>query len=129
LSSINREILGDRGKTLEEAISAFEAGEYGEPSVMAPVVAILTQRNGESLKKNFPEKLVDFFVETLKRTPPHEGIREGREGETEKDYLAYKILQCAGVAGYPMLDSGEPEGGNPIDQGECENGNQELTQE
>lgn len=86
-------------------ISAFERGEYGNPSVMAPVLVILTERSGDSLKKDLPADLVDFFVETLKRTPPYEGHRERLEGESEKDYLAYKILECAAVASYPKLET------------------------
>ncbi len=72
---------------------------------MALVVAILVEGNGEKLKKDFPAELVDFFVETLKRTPPCEGHRERREGESEKDYLAYKVLECAAVSGYPKLET------------------------
>ena len=90
-------------ETLEDMIAAFEQGEYGHPSVMSVVVAILTERNGERLKSDFPAELVDFFVETLKRPPTFEGLHERREGETEKDYLAYKILECKAVAGYPEL--------------------------
>jgi len=94
---------------LDDMISAFERGEYGYPSVMAPVVSILSQGNGEILKKELPAELVEFFVETLKREPPREGIRERREGESEKDYLAYKILECAAMSGYLNLRFAELE--------------------
>lgn len=86
-------------ETLEEMIATFE-----DNNVMGAVVAILHDGNGESLKKHFPAELVNFFIETLKRKERNEGpCRERREGESEKDYLAYKILECKAIAGYPEL--------------------------
>jgi hypothetical protein len=99
--------LRDEPETSDDMIATFEKGGYGYNSVMGIVVAILYARNGESLKKDLPAELVEFFVETLKRTPSYEGHRERREGESEKDYLAYKILECAAVAGYPELETAE----------------------
>lgn len=67
LSSIDREILGERGKTLEEQWEAFEGGAYGQASVMAVVASILS--NGGSvdpLRGQLPDKLLDFFAERLK---------------------------------------------------------------
>lgn len=67
LNSINREILGERGKSLQEQGEAFEAGAYGQMTVMSVVASILSHggsvdhlRGGE-----LPDKLIDFFAETL----------------------------------------------------------------
>ncbi len=90
-------------ETLEEIISAFERGEYGHTSVMSPVVAILANRNGGRLKEDWPAELVNLFVETLKLEPTCEGYRDRREGESEKEYLVYKIMVCSVISGYPRL--------------------------
>jgi len=78
LNSINREILGESGKSLKDQWGAFEGGDYGETSVMAVVVSILSNGgNVDHLRGELPDKLIDFFAECLKDTM--EGHKESVE--------------------------------------------------
>ncbi len=55
-------------ETLEEMLSAFERGEYGQPSVMALVASILSKGGSvEHLRGEYPDLLLDYFAERLSK--------------------------------------------------------------
>lgn len=63
--------IGCKPETLEDMFRAFERGEYGHDSMMSIVSCAMSTPDPEaffeSLRKNMPGPLVDWFVERLKR--------------------------------------------------------------
>ena len=78
MTSIDREILGGKEKTLEEQWEAFERGDYGRTTLMAVVVSIINAGGKvEHLRDQFPDKLLDFFEKVIRENS--ESWQEGHE--------------------------------------------------
>ncbi len=63
--------IGGKPETLEDMFRAFERGEYGRYSMMSIVSCAMSTPDPEgffeSLRKDMPGLLVDWFAEQIKR--------------------------------------------------------------
>jgi len=68
--------IGEKAQTLDEMFEAFERGDYGPNSMMNIVSGALSSEDPkafyESLRKEMPGTLVDWFEERLKDHPRSE---------------------------------------------------------
>ena len=63
--------VGDKPQTLDDMFKAFERGDYGRDNMMSIVSCAMSSTNPEgffeSLRKDMPDMLVDWFVDQFKR--------------------------------------------------------------
>jgi len=101
--------IGQRAECLEDMIAKFDRYEYGPEKVMSVVLALRDAKDEKDISRKlerYPQPLAECFLDGFTQAikdilagVPGQGHREKSPGESEADFLKYKIGECFRIVG------------------------------